>query len=268
MNTGRHYDRKIDRAEQHLIDLKAEVTRYVESHPYEVLKTSEGKPKHWVHRVHFTRQPDPIIALIVADVVYNLRSGLDQLMSSMVPTDESPIFPIYFQGVWEPASESDNEQRRKDRRRWASDTKKVHAGALAILQANQPPDDAGDDDAHPLAIINRIGNKDRHTKLPVLSHMLANVNIVGLSPGGPIAGVGASRPEMLGLDANDAVQDGAELLGLPPGTVNVQIDATPVVLLSVGEMEGGYLIPEQLAWSAGLIRELIDLLRPYDLGRP
>jgi hypothetical protein len=265
MNTGRSYDRKIDRAEKHLVDLKAEIDRYAKSHPYEVRRTSEGKgkTKRWVHRVHFTRQPDPEVALIVADVVYNLRSALDHLMSAMVPSDESPIFPVYFQGVWNDPVETDDQERLKMRSRWQSDTKRVPEQALAILKASQPPDGAGDDDAHFLTIINAIGNKDRHTKLPVLAHKLVNVTMTGLSPNGPLRG-GFANADGTPWEDFDAVNDRAELFGLPAGTVNVQIEATPVVLLRIGKVDGGYLLPEQLVWSAGMIRELIDLLRPFD----
>ena len=64
----------------------------------------EGKNNRHVCRLEFTRDPaDTDIPIVLADVVCNLRSSLDHLMSCLVPKKQVGhiYFPIYFQGVWD-----------------------------------------------------------------------------------------------------------------------------------------------------------------------
>jgi hypothetical protein len=134
---------KISRAKKHLIDLESEIGRFAAMDPYAVSEGVEGKKKRKVRRLVFTADPaNTDIPIITADVIYNLRSALDHLMSSLVaPKDRgSAMFPIFFEGVWQAIVPGENEQRIKDRQRWASYIKTLPDVAVTVLKAMQPPD--------------------------------------------------------------------------------------------------------------------------------
>ena len=128
------------RARIGFFELEFEIHRYTRRHPYRARPRMEGKRK--VYRLEYTRQPDDELAVIAGDFVYNIRSALDHLAASMVPSKNrySVAFPIFWQGVWENSIEGENEQRVKDRARWVSCTREMPDEAVAILKDCQPPE--------------------------------------------------------------------------------------------------------------------------------
>src|SRR5271163_5190888 len=111
------YLSKVSRAEKHLVELHEAIDAFIASKPYTVRKRIEGKKKpKTVHRVVFTTDPvNTDIPIIAADVVYNLRSALDHLMSCLVANKKrgSVIFPVFFEGAWDDPVPGDDEQRLK-----------------------------------------------------------------------------------------------------------------------------------------------------------
>lgn len=131
--------RKIKRAEAHLADLKEAIDMWAGPHPYEVRTT----PYRNRDAFHLAFTEDPIntdIGIIAADLVYNLRSGLDHLAAALVPPKDrdSTYFPIFFHGVWEPAAASDTEQQTKERGRWLTITRTMKPKPLpSCVRCNQ-----------------------------------------------------------------------------------------------------------------------------------
>jgi hypothetical protein len=250
------FDLKMDRAEQHLRDLEAGLTAYSNRHPYEVRRRREGKRN--VYRFHITEQPDPMLGLVAADFVYNVRSGLDHLAAALVPSKDrrSVMFPIFFEGVWGPAKDGDNEQRLKDRERWQTVTRRMHPDAVAILKGLQPEDLR----RHPaeslpgIIALNRLSNTDRHTKLPVTATGLRDPRGTAVGPAGTAV---AER-----FSDREGLQDGAELQ-VPKDTVKVEVQGTAVVLVRVAEPDGYVLIPDAFKGLLGDTRRVIDALRPF-----
>ncbi len=258
----RSYDLKFDRAEKHLIDLEREVSRYCATNPYTITQAREGKRQKAVWRFRYTSQPPDVIALIAADFIYNLRSGLDHLAATLVPTRDRDMFPIFFQGVWETGIEGENEQRSKERQRWTSLTRNMDPGAVAILKQAQPPDLGRDqrESTHSLAMLNRLSNKDRHTKLPVHAGRLAGPEIGCRTPDG---GLYHGR-----LTANEALEDDAKL-DLPHDATDVHVTGTPVVVIQMTSNHEGFKIPDAFREiSLRDMRRVADLLRPFDRGSP
>lgn len=251
----------MDRAEKHLIDLELEIRRYARTHPY--LLTKGVKDKQEIYRFSFTRQPDDELAIIAGDFIYNIHSALNHLAAALVPSADrtSSAFPIFWQGVWNDPIEGESEQRSKDRSRWATYTRHMPDGAVAVLKANQPPDlGPNADNTHGLAMLNRLRNRDAHTKLLFVASSL-RYTIVRCTTGGP-------EPKMF-TDSNfredEGLIDGAELSNIPHEAVDVEIEGAPVVLLRVGQIRGGYRIGEvfrEVLFDGTL--KLIDALRPYD----
>jgi len=256
------YLAKLARAKEHLVDLQAAVNDYANTHPYTVSERIEGKNERKVYRLAFTDSPaDTDIPIIAADVIYNLRSSLDHLMSALVaPKDRgSAMFPIFFEGVWEAIVPGENQQRIKERMRWASDIKTLPDEAVAILKELQPADTAADDPRTSLLrLVNRLSNRDRHEKLPVLASGLSRLRIEVTMPDGEVLeGVGIRSPDA-------ALQDEAEIQNIPDDAVKVEVQGVPLVAIQ-GKLKGRYIeIPLYLVQALVYFREhVIAPLSPY-----
>jgi hypothetical protein len=253
---------KLSRAKKHLVDLEAEIQRFADTHPYTVCERVEGKKKRKIRRLTFTADPaNTDIPIIAADAIYNLRSSLDHLMSSLVARRDrgSAMFPIFFQGVWESPLPGEDEQRSKERARWASDVKTLPNDAITILKSLQPPDRAWqDDEEERLRVINRLSNRDRHEKLPVIAAGLTRLEVTYRQPDGTVCeGIGEPGPPL---------KNHAELEDIPHDAVDVQIQGVPVVGIQIGDpKEGRYVeIPRGLHMAADFIaRRVFTGLTPF-----
>jgi hypothetical protein len=242
---------KIARAKEHLVDLEREIAKFADAHPYTAGKRVEGKKQKAVWRLEFTASPaNTPIPIIAADVIYNLRSSLDHLMSAMVEKGDrgSAMFPIFFQGVWEAIVPGENQQRIKDRMRWASCVKTLPDEAVAVLKGLQPPDRATDNPQTAyLSFVNRLSNRDRHEKLPVVSAGLRKMRTRIERRNGVVVDVEGPPPP-------GAFQD-QTVLGVPQDTVNVEIAGVPVIAVK-GRRKLGYIeIPLHLVEATGYIEE-------------
>lgn len=257
------YIAKIARAEKHLIELDAEIERYCSSHPYAVGERMEGKKKpRLVRFLHFTASPaNTDIPIIAADAIYNLRSSLDHLMSALAAPKKrsSVIFPVFFEGVWEPTLAGENTERAKQRSRWASDTATIADGAITVLKSLQPPETGWQEtDVGLLRLINLLSNRDRHEKLPIIAPGLTSCTVRYETTGGEVKTERASIPQ------GNVLQDEAEIAGFPDDAVNVQIDGVPLVAINVTHEERYVPLPAKLQGLARYISEVVvPSLVPY-----
>jgi hypothetical protein len=255
---------KVARAKKHLVDLQTEVDRFADTHPYALAESVEGKRNRKVRRLVFTASPaNTDIPVIAADAIYNLRSSLDHLMASMVPKKDrrSVIFPVFFQGVWEPGIPGENQERIKQRGRWASDTKTLPDRAVAILKELQPPDDGGDTDQESSAIrlINRLSNRDRHEKLPVIASGLAQLRVEFKMPDGTV------RKGWANPDPDRVIQNDAQVQDIPDDAMDVEVYGVPVVGIQIGAKRF-VEVPDNLRVAAKDIEEsVLAPLSPFVL---
>ena len=248
--------RKIQRAERHLADLRGAIEEWAGRHPYEVRAT----PYRRRTAFHLAFTEDPVntdISIIAADVVYNLRSGLDHLAAALVSPKnrDSTYFPIFFKGVWEPAAATDTEQQTKERGRWLTITRTMKPEAVALLREMQPANPPRGDRTTPvLVMLNRLSNTDRHRQLPVFARALrAPATRWDDASGTHVSGDPSTR------DPSVVLEDGAELMGLPKSATNVQIRGQPVVAIRVsagGEMSTLEL-PDSLEQAITVVREYV-----------
>lgn len=259
------YLAKIHRAERHLDELQAELDRYAAARPCTVAEARRGKRA--VRRVAFTSLPENTdIPIILADVVYNLRSALDHLMAALVDKADrrKVMFPVFFRGVWEPARCEDNPQQAKERGRWASDTKTMHPKAVDFLRRCQPSqEDRDHESADLLRFLNSLSNRDRHERLPVLATGIERMLVRFTWPDGKVQhGLGIHQTE------ESFFADGAEVR-FPSGATDCEIiKGTPVIAVFQGRDPAGvnrYLqIPLEVSRAAALIKDrIIPGLAPY-----
>jgi hypothetical protein len=252
---------KVARAKKHLVELDAEVRRFAETHPYTVSESVEGKKKRKVRRLAFTADPaNTEIPMVAADAIYNLRSALDHLMSSLVARNHrgSAIFPVFFEGVWNPGVPGENAQRAKERARWASDTKTARDEAVAILKRLQPPDDPGQQDEPSfLPLVNRLSNRDRHEKLPVVVGGMSSATLnFTAADGRQISGPLDPEPGYV-------LQSDAEIHDVPHDALDVQVQGVPLVGIKVGS-ERLIALPEKLGVLIAYVEtDVIAPLLPY-----
>jgi hypothetical protein len=250
---------KGERAEKHLRDLKAEIAKWSDTHPYEVRATHYGKRD--VYHLRFTAAPPPEIGMIAADFVYNIRSGLDHLQGALVPSRrrDKVYFPIYFYGVWEDAVPGEDAERTKDRGRWKSDTEKVRPEAVAILKALQPLEAAGQ--LNTFRVINILSNRDRHREMPVVFSGLTGARLLCRDAHGERV-IGPADTGNPILDRMVA-KDGAEL-GYPEGAMDMNIVGAPVVAIEISSDQENVVIPEAFDLALSAYRErAVGALAPY-----
>ena len=253
------YVAKLSRAEKHLIELEAEIDRYVSTDPYTVTERLEGKENRKVRQLAFTADPaNTDIPIIAADVIYNLRSCLDHLMNSLVARKDrgKALFPVFFQGVWGQPIPGESKQRVKERARWASDVKTLPDDAVAILKRLQPPDGAGaHEEANLLRFVDRLSNRDRREKLPVLAAGLNQMVLRWKLPDGTTqAGFGVLE------SPSDFFRNNARIHA-PDDAMNIEIKGAPLIVVRVGkgkrDRERHLEVPRHLQLAVHLIEEEI-----------
>jgi hypothetical protein len=250
---GPSYIAKVARARKHLADLDVEIDRFIATRPYAVSERVEGKKM--VRRLAMTSDPaNTDIPVIAADAIYNLRASLDHIMSCIVVSSKrgSSMYPVYFQGVWEDPVPGENKQRAKDRARWASDTRGLVPDVLTFLKESQPPDDGGHDqgDIHVIRAINRLSNRDRHEKLPVVASGLRDISLTWTMPDGS---TGSTEGQRTG---NTFLKDGSKL-PIPSSAVDVTIDGTPNIAVRIRQ-DGLHIgLPSSLYSAAAVIEDTV-----------
>jgi hypothetical protein len=178
------YVRKADWAEKHLIDLTFMLAAFADKHPYQVTDPIESKRGQRICYLEFTETPDPDIGLIAGDIIYNLRAAFDYLIGSLVPPGERSkvLCPVLREPVWDiPHVTTENPERTKNRERWYSLTHHIRdTDAIAVLKELMPLDSRRQPPKeHPLDLINRLSNKDRHQRLPILTWGIGDVRPQG-----------------------------------------------------------------------------------------
>ncbi|MGA2522057.1 MAG: hypothetical protein ABSG81_14725 [Acidimicrobiales bacterium] len=247
------YLKKLARAEKHLADLKAEFGRFADRHPYTLAITVQRQRN--LYRLEFTESPENTdIPIIAADVIYNIRSGLDHLAAALVPAKrrDSTMFPIFWQGVWNDPVPGENEQRAKDRSRWESYTRDMRPEAVAHLKRMQPRVRGDNEEAVSfLRAINQLSNTDRHTKLPLIATALKNVRITWSGPDGTPRQGHDPRTD----DPVVGVNNGAAIDGIPDDATNVQILGTPAIVVRVTKPAAELELVPTLEGALPVIRE-------------
>lgn len=75
---------KIERAKQHINDLKRQIREFAERKPYVVVVEKDADPKRCNMTIRVRQQMPPEIALTTGDAIHNLRSPLDLLAGDLV----------------------------------------------------------------------------------------------------------------------------------------------------------------------------------------
>jgi hypothetical protein len=259
----RSFSRKMVRAAQHLAELDQLLVAFADRHPYEVTVTTDRK-RNCIHRFEFTEEPPADVPLIVGDILYNLRSGFDHLIAALVPRAERSkvLFPLVAEPVWDiPRAEGESQDLRRNRDKWNSLIKRIkHPEAIPILQNLQPLTSRRVPPMmHPLDMLNKLSNKDRHQQLPVILAGLddAHVSLV-MRGSGQIRRVGVQLSGPYSGLANGAV------IPVNDDVAYVKVRGIAVAVARFDAENTNVLLPARLAqileW---IIAQAIGPLYPY-----
>lgn len=166
---------KVARALELLLALDERLHAYLDADPFVLQRQVQPDGETSVFALKVTSQPPPDLALLVGEVVHQLRSALDHVAYGLVvgagntPTHRTG-FPVCV--------------RRPARLN-------VHGGvtaeALALVDAFQPYQ-RPDAEAHPLNVLNALWNVDKHRMLLVTTLQSVDSHVWVGTPGGPAVG--------------------------------------------------------------------------------
>ncbi len=232
------------RAEQHFDELKREIAAYVRDQHYEVVpidpspECQEHGGACWDYQLRFTGQPDPRLAVIAGDVLFNLRSALDHIAVAMVPSQRrtKASFPIEVEPIWKREHGRFVVRDSERRRHWRDATKGMPESAIALIERLQPYHGIGAGaEQEALYQLNRLNNADKHRQLVLFAAGLLNCICDVHYAGGFRRTTLKDSEQGLGFAA-----DGAHILHFSASParpqksdVNVQISGTPVVVFKV-----------------------------------
>jgi hypothetical protein len=201
---------KLDRADEHLESLETEVARFLYGNPYEVVGELNREESAWYFILRIHRAPPVRISTIIGDIAHNLRSALDHLVWQLVLASggnprEQNAFPIcLYRDTW----------RKAAPRRLAGLRSPTAVAEIQRLQPYLRRHASGAPVRHPLAVLNRISNIDKHRlMLPAI---------------GALEGLGSEGWYAANQDVGDITD--TLVLPLPGSTLK---DKTPLVRVSL-----------------------------------
>jgi hypothetical protein len=157
-----NYQGRLDWASQHLQSLEAEERVWRESNPCRVWAEFDLQSSKYVVFAEAVRPPPTEFALIVGDVLHNLRATLDNLVYELaVAHTGSPLprsierasqFPIF-------RHESDFLSKGKDM------VGGIHPDAQALIEGQQPYKRGNENST--LLVLSQLSNTDKHRLPPV-----------------------------------------------------------------------------------------------------
>ena len=156
---------KIARAEHHFEDLRGAVERYRQGHHYRaVCPNPPRQPTHWRFVLEITKPPDPQIAIVLGDVLFNIRSALDHVAVALAPKNRKGDAGFPILDVPNDASSEPFERM----------TRGMPPAAVAIIDAEQPYNltnrapKARPDSIDALYTLSALQNADKHRSLAVI----------------------------------------------------------------------------------------------------
>lgn len=142
---------KVARAREHLDTLEAAINQFLASKPYGTPHEFDAKSGLYLFKLEVRRDFPIRWGIIVGELLYDLRSALDQLLFQLFPggRPKQPIFPIY-----------------DDEIDYLFHSRRVLKGiapeAQDLIQAFQPYHAGDGAQDHTLFVLNAVRNADTH----------------------------------------------------------------------------------------------------------
>jgi hypothetical protein len=254
---------KLDRAEEHFRDLTDEILRYANTHPYRAVRVPPPKqqPDIRLYKLEITQQPHARISVPAGDVVHNARTIFDHLAVAVTGRRDA-AFPVCYEDQWEALGDGSlMPERAKARASFESAVAGADPAAVAIIKEMQPYSAGENWPTHPLGIINKLENTDKHRTLIATT--------TGITEG--LSHV-ARRSAVVFIFYWPFCDDGAEVAKFrwepgaepPDAEVHVRVSGTPRVTVEVSGIGGPVDLAPTLRHALdGLREEAIPSLEPF-----
>ena len=241
----RSWDLKVQRAEQHLDEVKAAMAAYASRNPYRAVPVRQPKGQRhvWLYRLEMTEEPDPMIPVIIGECMYNLRSALDHLAVAMAPRKRkaNAAFPVETTDPWERDAAGNFVYPDERRLSFTSKIKGMPAEAVEMIMKAQPYQREGSE-LETLSLISRLENADKHRTLIAVGHGVVNarsmVTVGGESLPQGTAGFREDGAEIAKFGFRNRVPDENE--------VSVEVSGTAAIAIKVAGTDGYFAMPESL----------------------
>lgn len=225
------------RAEHHFEDLRQLVDRYRDGHHYRAVGVAPPKkrPTHWRFVLEITEPPDPQIAIVFGDFLFNVRSALDHVAVACAPParKRSAGFPLYQERPEGPEAI-----------KFESMTRGMPPEARAVIEFEQPynlrnrSSDVRPESAEALHALSSLQDADKHRSMVVLVSGITNPQ-VQISWAGEAMGILTPRYVAPGeeLVRYDEIGD-----RIPYAEVTVDVRGVPEVAVKIsGQDDFGLL---------------------------
>jgi hypothetical protein len=229
---------KTDRAKKHLEEIESYARSYAKRGPYEIVGPGQPKKQRgvWIYRLHITEQPDPMLAVIAGEFLYDLRSALDHIAVALVPRRRRrwASFPVVNKDIWEKDA-AGNYVIANDKARSSFDRaiQGAPTEAVAIIKQLQPYHVRGADEVSFVGFLSSLQNADKHRNLISLAPGIETTDVLILSPYG-----------ISSLPSPDFHEDGAVIATLEPkpgwreAEVHVEVRGTVSIAIKVAGAQG------------------------------
>ena len=167
---------KVIRAHQHLAAITKLVDRIAGDSPRPIRVAERHEAGRWSYTAHSDLVIDPMLAVIIGEFLYDLRSALDHIAAANVPAERIGVsqFPIFTEDIWQHVPDGIDARRIKDQQsQWNKWTKGMPPAIDNLIKDMQPYQNASkyssNPDDHALAILNEYQNADKHRELNIIS---------------------------------------------------------------------------------------------------
>jgi hypothetical protein len=169
---------KLMRAGYHFEELSGLVKEYETEHRFQAVLANTDDRDRWRFVVEISERPNPAIAVVLGDCLFNIRSALDHIAVACAPEDRrrKAQFPIILDREKGPS------QKLKDQ------LAGFEPGAFAVIEQEQPfvvrrdtyPPGTGRSVIPTIEILSELQNADKHRSLNVVVPRLAQpkVNVI------------------------------------------------------------------------------------------
>ena len=170
---------KVIRAHQHLAAITKLVDRIAGDSPRPIRVAERHEAGRWSYTAHSDLVIDPMLAVIIGEFLYDLRSALDHIAAANVPAERIGVsqFPIFTEDIWQPVPDATDAGRVKGQRgQWNRWTTGMPPAIVNLIKDMQPYQNASkyssNPDNHALAILNEYQNADKHRELNITSLLI------------------------------------------------------------------------------------------------